>query len=72
MKIAVCQLSPNVGEKQENLSLAREAIVSCASAGAKIIVLPELANTGYEVAFRFTNTQLRTQHFGQVLVSGLR
>jgi predicted amidohydrolase len=47
MKIAVCQLSPKVGRKEANLSEAREAITSCASAGAKIIVLPELANTGY-------------------------
>jgi predicted amidohydrolase len=47
MKIAVCQLSPMVGQKEANLSLCREAIISSASAGAKIIVLPELANTGY-------------------------
>jgi len=47
MKIAVCQLSPKVGAKKANLSLSRDAIVSSASAGAKIIVIPELANTGY-------------------------
>jgi predicted amidohydrolase len=47
MKIAVCQLSPKVGQKAENLRLVREAIVSAATAGAKIIVVPELANTGY-------------------------
>ena len=47
MKIAVCQLSPKVGHKQENLALVREAVVSSASSGAKIIVVPELANTGY-------------------------
>jgi predicted amidohydrolase len=47
MKIAVCQLSPRVGQKQANLALVREAVAACASAGAKIIVVPELANTGY-------------------------
>lgn len=47
MKIAVCQLAPKVGQKAANLSLVREAVVSAAAAGAKIIVVPELANTGY-------------------------
>lgn len=47
MKIAVCQLSPKVGQKTENLARAREAIVAAASAGSKIVVMPELANTGY-------------------------
>jgi predicted amidohydrolase len=47
MKIAVCQLSPKVGQKAENLTLVRDAVVSAVSAGAKIVVVPELANTGY-------------------------
>ena len=47
MKIAVCQLSPRVGQKQANLAQVREAVEACASARAKIIVVPELANTGY-------------------------
>jgi predicted amidohydrolase len=59
MKIAVIQLSPNVGQKQENLSRAREAIASSAAAGANIIVLPELANTGCAAAYHRLHTQLQ-------------
>jgi len=47
MKIAVCQLSPKVGQKSENLVLVRDAVTTAAASGAKIVVVPELANTGY-------------------------
>ena len=47
LRIAVCQLPINIEEVEENLRLANSAIHNAASQGAKLVVLPELTNSGY-------------------------
>jgi predicted amidohydrolase len=48
--VACCQLAPRVGELEANRANARTAIVDAAGRGARIVVLPELANSGYVFA----------------------
>ncbi|WP_158863017.1 nitrilase family protein [Leifsonia sp. AG29] len=45
--VACCQLAPSVGEPEANLRSIREAVHRSAAAGAQIVVLPELASSGY-------------------------
>ncbi|MGA8427242.1 MAG: nitrilase-related carbon-nitrogen hydrolase [Candidatus Dormiibacterota bacterium] len=47
LKVAVCQYAPRLGRVAENASLGSEWIAKAANAGARLIVLPELANSGY-------------------------
>ena len=48
LKIAVCQLPLDVEKPVAfNIGLAEEAIVRASALGAKLIVLPELTNSGY-------------------------
>jgi N-carbamoylputrescine amidase len=47
VKVACVQMHPRVGEKAANLSASLAHIERAASDGARLIVLPELANTGY-------------------------
>lgn len=46
LKIAVCQLPINIENPEENINLARFAIQKAASQDAKLVVLPELTNSG--------------------------
>lgn len=46
VRIAVCQLPLTIENQDENISLAKTAIHEAASQGAKLIVLPELTNSG--------------------------
>ena len=48
--VACCQLGPRIGEPERNRTLAREAIERAARDGAQVIVLPELADSGYVFA----------------------
>ena len=48
--VACCQLAPRVGELEHNRSLCRAAIAGAAAQDAQIIVLPELATSGYVFA----------------------
>jgi predicted amidohydrolase len=48
--VACCQLEPQIGELERNRAKARTAIVAAARAGARIVVLPELAVSGYVFA----------------------
>lgn len=47
MKIALAQINPTVGDLAGNRRLAEEAATRAADAGADLVVLPELALTGY-------------------------
>jgi 5-aminopentanamidase len=47
VRIACCQLSPDVERPARNPALAREAIAAAVAGGAQIVVLPELSNSGY-------------------------
>jgi predicted amidohydrolase len=61
VKIACVQMEPIVGEKDRNVRRSIEFIERAADNGAKLIVLPELANSGYvfenrEEAFGLSET----------------
>lgn len=47
IKVAAVQFAPVWGDKPENIKRLIRLIAAAASAGAKLIVLPELATTGY-------------------------
>jgi predicted amidohydrolase len=47
VRVACCQYAPRVGEPEANAAAARTAIERAAAAGARIVVLPELATSGY-------------------------
>lgn len=47
IKVACVQMEPIIGKKQENLEKSRLLIEEAARMGARLIILPELANTGY-------------------------
>lgn len=52
VKVGVCQYSPLLGKKDENLRLSLEWIDKAGQAGADLIVLPELVTTGYAAGER--------------------
>lgn len=47
MRVAVVQAHPIIGDVSRNVAHATELAEAAASAGAQVIVLPELATTGY-------------------------
>lgn len=47
VRIACIQTEPRVGRKDENVARSLELISGAAASGAQLIVLPELANSGY-------------------------
>lgn len=47
VKIACVQMHPKVGEKENNIKKSILMIDEAAKNGANLIVLPELANSGY-------------------------
>ncbi len=52
VRVACIQIEPVVGEKDRNVALSLEKIEEAAAGGARLIVLPELANSGYVFATR--------------------
>ena len=47
MRVACCQIEPDVGNPEANAGHARAALTAAIDRGAQIIVLPELCNSGY-------------------------
>lgn len=47
IRVACCQVQPNLGDVEGNRAMLRRAIMAAASEGAQLIVLPELCTTGY-------------------------
>lgn len=47
VRVAVCQLAPQVGARRANLDKCAAFIERAARGGANIVVLPELASSGY-------------------------
>jgi 5-aminopentanamidase len=47
VRVAACQLAPSVGDLEGNRARALAAIDAAAAAGAQVVVLPELAASGY-------------------------
>jgi predicted amidohydrolase len=47
VRVACCQISPDVERPDRSAELARDAIRAAIAEGAQIVVLPELANSGY-------------------------
>jgi 5-aminopentanamidase len=47
VRVACCQNAPEVGSPQRSAELAVEAIGAAVRSGARIVVLPELATSGY-------------------------
>jgi predicted amidohydrolase len=46
-RVACCQLDPKIGDRAGNIERSMSAIAEAAAAGAQVIVLPELASSGY-------------------------
>jgi predicted amidohydrolase len=47
VQIACCQLALDVEQPDANAAMARQAIAAAVAGGARIVVLPELVNSGY-------------------------
>src|SRR5437763_10564821 len=45
--VACCQLAPVLGDPAANRELAADAVTRAAARGASVVVLPELASSGY-------------------------
>jgi predicted amidohydrolase len=47
IRVAACQMDPQLGEVDRNLEHIERVVAEAATAGAKLVVLPEAAVTGY-------------------------
>jgi predicted amidohydrolase len=47
VRIACCQVAPDVGSPERSAALARESIAAAVAAGAQIVLVPELCTSGY-------------------------
>ncbi|MDQ3867352.1 MAG: carbon-nitrogen hydrolase [Actinomycetota bacterium] len=47
VRVACCQIVPEVGDAEGNRRRAREAVREAVDAGARLVVLPELSTSGY-------------------------
>ena len=50
IKVACCQVALAIGDTAGNRARVRAAILASAASGAQVVVVPELANTGYMFA----------------------
>ncbi|MCW5626220.1 MAG: hydratase, partial [Burkholderiales bacterium] len=86
IRVACLQLEPIVGDKAGNVRRSLDAIASAAAAGATVMVLPELCNSGYvfetrQEAFALAETipdgpttqawMAAAQAHGTVIVAGI-
>lgn len=72
MKIAICQVSPTIGNIKENRAKLEAAIATAASQGAEIVLLPELSNTGYSFAGKEELNQYAETPDGETLTSWIQ
>jgi NAD+ synthase (glutamine-hydrolysing) len=49
LRIALAQVNPTVGDLVANAALVRQNVAAAQSAGAHIVVFPEMVLTGYPV-----------------------
>ena len=47
LRVACCQIAPEVGDADGNRRRAREAVREAVGAGARLVILPELCTSGY-------------------------
>ena len=47
IRVAACQIDPHLGDVEDNLERIERAVADAAAQGAKLVVLPEAATTGY-------------------------
>lgn len=52
IRVAALQMEPRIGETTRNVGRSLDMIATAAAAGARLVVLPELCNTGYVFASR--------------------
>ncbi|WP_287995674.1 nitrilase family protein [Acidiphilium sp.] len=52
VRVACLQMEPRIGAKEANVAASLELIEEAAAKGAKLLVLPELCNSGYVFASR--------------------
>jgi predicted amidohydrolase len=52
LRVACIQMEPRIGQKADNMARSLQGIAEAAAAGAQLVVLPELCNTGYVFASR--------------------
>jgi 5-aminopentanamidase len=69
MRVACCQIAPDVNDPALSAAEAGEAISAAVAAGAQIVVLPELANSGYVFGSQSEVRAAATPADGEVLAS---
>jgi predicted amidohydrolase len=47
LRVACVQMEPRIGQREDNMARSLQHIAEAARAGARLVVLPELCNTGY-------------------------
>ena len=52
VRVACVQMEPEIAVKEKNVAVTVARIKEAAGAGARLIVLPELCNTGYKPGTR--------------------
>ena len=72
MKIAICQVSPTIGNLEENRLKLAAAISEAAGQGAQIVLLPELSNTGYSFTDKNELDKYAESPEGQTLTSWIQ